>query len=161
MTKNKSFTITDIYNNYSNDFNSTHSNHLEKDIFKAIVEDFFNFLSREIINEGYIYKMPYHMGEIYIKRFKPKKNSKVKPVDWKLTKEIYGEYNKSVGNKYDKKYIYHRNNHSYGYSARWYWRRKSSKIINKSIYRMKAIRKTSRLLSQAIKHKNTIDKYLE
>lgn len=156
----KAFTIVNIHDNYSKEFLSNHPNHLEKALFKSILSDFFKLLVDEIINEGYVYKIPHHMGEIYIKRFKPTKGSSNKPIDWELTNEIYGAHNKKA-KKGEKKFIYHRNNHSGGYSGRWYWRRKDSKILNKSIYRMRAVRDNSRAVSQAIKHKNTINKYLE
>jgi hypothetical protein len=93
--------------------------------------------------------------KIYIKKFKP--SNPKKNIDFKTTKELYGEWNKN--NPDDKKKVYHKNLHSSGYSGRWYWDKSTCVVTNKSLYRFSATRANSRATSQAIQFKNTIHNY--
>lgn len=151
----KTYTLVDIFKNYERDHLSTHKHHLEKNLFLDIAKTFFKGLSKLIIEEGYEYELPSRMGRVYIKKFKP--SNPKKNIDFNLTRELYGEWNKNNPN--DKKKVYHKNLHSSGWSSRWYWNKKSCVVTNKSFYRFKAVRSNTRATSSAIKYKNTIENY--
>ena len=151
----QSYTLVDIYKNYERDHLSNSKYNIEKDLFKKVAELYFKQLSTLIIEEGFEYKLPFIMGKIYIKKFKP--TNPKKNIDFKLTTELYGEWNKN--NPLDKKKVYHKNLHSAGWSGRWYWDKKNCIVTNKSLYRFKAVRSNTRATSKAIKYKNTIENY--
>jgi len=151
MIKNKkNITILDFFDNY-NDTSNIYN--IDKETFKLISYLFFYKLSQEIKN-GYIFNLFSQLGKIYIKKFKPKN----KAIDWKLTNEYYGKHNK-LANKEDKKYIYHVNNHTFGWSGRWYWDKKDNNFKNKTLYKFEPTRENSRSLAKLIKSKNIIDRY--
>jgi len=150
----KRHTLTNIYKNYVHDNLPNSTNYVNNKTFKKVTLLFFKLLSNEIIENGYEYKVPSGMGYIFIKKFKPKK----KAIDFKLTNELYAKYNKD--NPTNKKVIYHKNNHSFGYAGRWYWNKTNAILPNKGLYKLEPIRNNKRKLAASIKQNNTINKYI-
>jgi hypothetical protein len=151
----KRYTLVNIYKNYVHDNLPNTINYSDKQTFTNVTKLFFKLLSEEIINNGYVYDVPSGMGKIFIKRFKP---SKKKAIDFKMTNELYGEYNLMHPN--DKKKVYHKNNHSFGYAGRWYWNKTKAILPSKGLYKFEAVRQNKRKLASAIKQNNTINKYI-
>jgi hypothetical protein len=151
----KKYTIGDVYKNYEKDHLSTDRYSIDKELFKQIAHLLFKKISKEIIENGSEIKLPFRMGKIFIKKFIP--SNPQKNINFKLTKQLYGEWNKN--NPKDKKVVFNTNKHSSGYSARWYWDKTDCVVTNKSLYRFSTTRANSRATSQAIQFKNTIHKY--
>jgi hypothetical protein len=151
----KRHTLVNIYNNYLQDNLPNSTNYVTKEDFKEINLLFFKLLSKEIIENGYVYKVPSGLGEIFIKKFKP---SKKRAIDFKMTNALYAEHN--LKNPDNKKIIYHKNNHSFGYAGRWYWKKTKAILPNKSLYKLQPVRSNKRALAKSIKNNNTINKYI-
>lgn len=154
MAKQK-YTLNDTYKNYYLDHKEESKYMIDKKLFKEIAKLLFTKISEEIIYKGTELKFPNRFGSFYIKKFKP--SNPGKNIDFKKTNELYGEWNKANPN--NKKVVLHKNRHSEGYSARWFWNKINAKVTNKSLFRFKPTRFNSRLLSSSIKEKNTIQYY--
>lgn len=153
MTKSN-LTLKDIYTQYELDNTLNDYYNIDWNTFKQICKLFFKKASIKIL-EGEVFNLPSNLGRIFIKRFKP---SKKKPIDWKTTNELYGEYNKTALPN-EKKRVYHKNHHSFGWSGRWMWDKKNNKFKNKTFYKFEAVRNNQRSVSEYIKYKNTINNY--
>lgn len=130
----------------------------QSDFFKINYE--FNKRLAEYILDGNSYKLPAKGGHLRIKKFKPK--FKV-AVDYKKTEEVFGkdiwEKNKNLP-KDQVKVIYHKNRHSEGWSARWWW--EPTRYWKwRFLYKFVPVRKNARALTRNIKDGNNIIKYLE
>lgn len=134
----KKITIDNIYYTYPYRHKPDSPYFLEKKQYKKISDDFYELLSKAMIDTGFVFDLPLRLGEILIVKFKSNK----KHIDWKTTKQL-GQT------------IYHRNNHSEGYAARLWWN--CSKWLKyHNIFKIKLTRHNSRYLSSQIKKENSI-----
>lgn len=148
-------TYKNIWVNYPHRYDVKHSFYCNRSDFRKINEDFREMVSKLIIEDGYVFNATKHTGSYYIKKFKAKKRQ----IDFYNTKKHFGEENKTLPPGKKKK-IYHSNEHSDGYSGRWWW--KSTKWVrNHYLYKFYPVRKNKRDLSSAIKNNNSIIEYTE
>jgi len=139
---------------------------------------FQNFLFTKGKSEGVIkqltnkvlysaYMIPTSVGDIYVKKYKPK--IKFKPngdldirkshirVDWGNTLKLWKSDPEA---KAEKRKVYHLNKHSHGYLYKFVWDKKDKPFKNKIVYRFKPVRKLDRELKDILKSGRTdIDFY--
>lgn len=152
--KKKNITLENIYHTYNYRHAERSKYYCTKTDYKKISLLFFKLLSKEIIDNGYVFKMPNRLGTIKVVKFKA---AKKRSIDWKTTNELYGEYNK---NNTDKKRVYFNNEHSEGYSVRYWWEA-SRWLKYNMLYRFKPTRANNRYLNKQIKDNNSIINYTE
>ena len=148
MKKRKTF--KDFYLDYKYRYDVRDPKYVDKITYTKILNSFFEVISKAIMEEGYEYKLPHSMGSLRIKKFKARKPA----IDWKRTNEFYEK------NGF-KKHIYHFNEHSSGFSGRWYWDKKGAILKGKSLYKFTPTRTNKRRIAELIKGNNTIKKYFE
>jgi len=131
--------------------------------FIEINKEFYKEVMRLIIEESFIYKIPFRLGTLGIRKFKQNFHFKdnelvVKKllVDYKATKEWWKENPKA---KEEHKYIYQMNDHTNGYKIRFMWSKKSSKAHGIRGYRFIATRANKRYLAKCFKNNPNIDYY--
>ena len=98
---------------------------------------FYQMISKAIIDDGYKFKLPWSMGEVYVTKHKTRYGSK-QPIDWALTLK-------------DGARRYNFNDHTKGFSYVFFWTR-PYKIKNKFMYRLVLTRANKRYLAKVIKH---------
>ena len=125
-------TTTDIFNYYLN--NVTYNNISDKKQFKEILVDINQEFMRMVIEEGKAMRMP-NLSTLSVIKFRPKKQ---KNID-------LGKLN-ATGEK-----EYYTNEHSGGYSFRFYWKKKNCRVPGKTVYCFKAARDNSRAIAKAVK----------
>ena len=96
----------------------------------------FNKKIVDVALTGRVVKLPFRMGEIWIKKIKT--NWDNPPIDLNESKK-------------QGKTIYHLNMHSDGWWARWYWTRTNSRISNVTYYSFDATRDNSRAVAKIMK----------
>jgi len=148
MVKRKTF--KDFYLGYKYRYDVRDPKYVDKKEYTNILNEFFKLLSKEIMEEALVYKIPHKIGVIRIKKFKAKKQA----IDWKKTNDYFQKHGV-------KKHIYHFNNHSGGYSGRWYWDKKEAILKNRTLYKFTPTRTNKRTLADLIIQQNTIKKYFE
>ena len=104
-----------------------------------ICSTFYQMISKTIIDDGTRFKLPYGLGEVFVRKKKNKITSKL-PIDWEL----------SV--KYHKR-IYNLNEHTSGFGYKFFWT-KPCNIKNKFLYRLVFTRSNKRYLAKAIKQEH-------
>lgn len=114
---------------------------------------FNKIVSDKIIRESMEFKIPHGLGTMRIKSVKHtfktvdgKLDKRRSGVDWKKTKDMYSQMYgtndwdelKDIPNK---KVVIYTNEHSNGYTMKWYWARKNSCIFtNRLMYSVKVIK---------------------
>lgn len=98
---------------------------------------FYKLIVKSIIDDGYKFKLPWSMGEVYVNKYKTRYGSK-QPINWELTLK-------------DGVRRYNFNDHTKGFSYVFYWT-KPYKIKNKFMYRLVLTRANKRYLAKVIKH---------
>jgi len=118
---------------------------IDKKLFKRIVTEFNKRLSQTIL-EGTVIELPVGMGKLRIKKSKFNPN---------YLRYDYGEYNKT-GKK-----LYHLNEHSDGFRAKWHWIKERMNISGQTAYSFVPVWTNKRNLSKEMKIKNGHRKYME
>lgn len=119
--------------------------------YKTILSEFNKQLINSIIEDGYIFKVPYRIGTIRIRK-KENNLERLKP-DWST-------YNVS-GQEIKNKYL---NDHTNNQYVRFYWSKyKDSILRNKTLYSFIPTRDNKRSLSKLLKTKGVeqMNKYFE
>lgn len=153
--KKRSITLKNIYYKYDYRYNPKHPYYCSQRTYVDISKDFYKILSSLIIEEGFSFKIPSRLGEIRIVKFRSEKK---RHINWKLTNEYFGEWNKN--NPHDRKRIYHTNSHTDGYAARFHWK-KSTYLKHQTLYNFEAIRFNKRSLAKHVKETDSIYLYQE
>ncbi len=143
--------MDDFYKFYKQEYNSK----VNRSLFGKIVKDFFYLLIHEIFR-GFIYNMPYKLGAIGVRKYKPKiyfdengfnfKKSNVS-IDFGATNKLWRE-NPELKHK---KYIYHTNEHTNGYKFRIKWSKKGAYVKNIGRFKFSPMRGFNRALNKYIK----------
>lgn len=110
-------------------------------------------IANSIIKKSFELRMPYRLGFLRVKAFKQnikftedgKLDTQKNPIDWKATKDLWKELypNKTAAELKaipNKKLIVHVNEHSNGYTMKWHWDRRTSNLVNQSVYVFKAVK---------------------
>tara|TARA_R110000851_G_scaffold236923_3_gene389600 strand:+ start:2333 stop:2779 length:447 start_codon:yes stop_codon:yes gene_type:complete len=131
--------LEDAFLNYEN------PHKLTKKEFKEICETFNHCLMEAVINTGYIYKLPRKLGTVSIIKEKARKQGYIDFAHFNKTGEV----------------IRHKNRHSDGYFAKFFWAKSSPYclVANKMFYKFKPLRFYKRKLARSIIDNNTITKY--
>ena len=85
-------------------------------------------------------KLPYRLGEIYVKKFEHnyhEKNKRLWNIDFKATKE-------------QGKTVYHADTHGYKFK----WVKKGAKVVGIRYHTFRASRKANRMIADAVKNKH-------
>lgn len=145
MKGNKRLTVRDIYKTY--DYPKDSPYYMTYREYKDIMDSFCILLVKYLVNTGDKYKIPGGMGTLFIRRNKQIIDENTyRRVDFGATRKL-------------GKNIYHYNQHSNGYYARFKWDKTRAYIVNKHTFKFNATRWAKRYLAQQIKKENTIVKY--
>jgi hypothetical protein len=98
---------------------------------------FYQMIMKEIIDNGERFKLPFGMGEMFVRKIRKKTTGKL-PIDWVLSVQHH-------------KRIYNLNEHTSGFGYKFFWT-KPCNIKNKFLYRIVFTRANKRGLAKAIKH---------
>lgn len=152
--KNRIFPMAYVYymfSQYAKKIENKNKNPLfvNRETYAALIRRFHERVVDKIIFHQYEFKMPYHLGRIFVAKKKAQiyfnengtidhKKSKL-AVDFNATKK-YG------------KTMYHYNTHTKGYYMRFHWRKNNlaAYVKNVSVYKFEPIHKNKTKLSTAI-----------
>lgn len=109
--------------------------------WKNVVYEFNEAFRDHILETGEKIKMPFGFGDFSINK---RKREKIKTVDGKEFVNLPIDWQKT---KQKGKTIYNMNYHTDGYSFRWLWFKKSSRIKNPDLWYFRACRDTSKMLA--------------
>ena len=138
-------THKDAYRDYPPGFNMKDPLYCDSKTYVTVCREFNKLFSKEIMETGYKYKLPYFFGDISITKCK--------------LPSLYGRSVDRVLSKEYKKTIYHNNEHSFGFYARWKW--KKGNLPNGSVFKFIPSRRNKRALAKLIKEDNQINKYIQ
>lgn len=136
----QSYTIVDFYKPYMEFIGEQHP--IDYPTFRAILEDYFKYIRDHIIENGNTFRMPYQLGKLNVRKYKPK-NWKFPYItlDYKATREI-------------GKPVFHINEHSDGYKYAFYWEKLTSLTLkHRYKYHLLMARANKRRLAQIIKNR--------
>lgn len=111
--------------------------------YRAICCAFNKKIVQNVI-DGKVVKLPHSLGDLWIKKIKT--NYDKPRVDLNETKKL-------------GKTIYHLNEHSEGWWARWYWSRKCNLVTNMIYYSFQPTRENSRNVAKVMKKINGHKRY--
>lgn len=143
--------MVDYYNFYIECFKNKNIDNennpfiIDKKLYNSIIEEYHNLIIKFIIEEGYEFKIPYELGALALRKFKPKLqiNSKGKlinrlPVDIKSTMDLWKKDNKAKENKVLVRFT---NKHSDGYVFTiHYFKKYKARFKNKTLYQFETVR---------------------
>jgi len=138
---------------------------VDRATYSKIVSDFNQMVCEEIMYENFEFKLPARMGDVSIKKYKPKMEfdenglliTRSLPVDWKATNELWAENPEA---KEAKKLVRFTNEHTKGYISKWYYGKASANYRFKSGYVFKASRANKREIAKILKDEDlNIDYY--
>ena len=126
----------------------------------------FNQRIMNSIIEGYIFKMPFHLGSIGIVEMKPRLkfkedgtlNTDNLGVDWEKTlnlwKELYPEVKlrKEYKEIRNKPMVFYTNEHTDGRIVKFRWKKKGTNLINKSVYAFEVADRYKKELSNLLSY---------
>lgn len=148
----KPLTLVDSYNYYIKDTKLNSKYNITWEKYKEILKLFNTSMMSKIIDEGYIFKIPYRLGTIRIKK---------READLTRLKANWGVFNKTDGEVLNK-YL---NEHTNNYYVRFYWSKNVDAVIkNKTIYSFIPSRANKRYLASlltASTGKLQMNKYFE
>lgn len=139
-------TLKDAYKSYPHNITKRDPFFVENTEFREICVA-ANRIIMDKCMQGDVFLIPHYLGDIFVRKKKIPMRLQKRQVDHRLS-------------KLHKKTIYHNNNHSDQFYAKWTWDKKKTKLSNKFAYNFKAVRKNNRLLAKNIKINNTINNYL-
>lgn len=147
----KPLTLKHSYDYYIKDIKLDSKYNIEWKTYKSIVGLFNKLVSKAIIEDGFMFKVPYRIGTIRIKK-RQNNLDRLKP-DW----STYNVSNQEIKNKY-------LNDHTDNWYARFYWSKSKDSIIkNKTLYSFIPTRDNKRYLSKLLKTNGMyqMNKYFE
>lgn len=118
-------TLSDIYNNSGSKTPFVR--------WKYIIQKYYDIIYNDMLN-GETIILPYGMGSLYLKKYKPK--------------SLPAERNQS---SLQKKFIPQLNLHTDGYQIETKWNKKNIQLKNKGLYKFRFTRTNNRLLSKKLK----------
>lgn len=113
--------------------------------YRALIESFNKAMVDKILNESYEFKLPYRLGSLRIRKKKMSFKSKnALRVDYKRSRE-------------SGKLVYHMNDHRDNFNYRWYWKKKTAIVKNKTAYSFTPTRANKRELARLLLTDKSID----
>lgn len=156
--------IRDAYKFYRKKYNS--ENTINSSEFSAICKNFNKKVSNLIMYENFSFLLPFRLGRIRIRKYKPKTyiqkdgtldKSRLRP-DWQATNKLW--FNNPQAKK-EKKLVFHLNNHTDGFQHRWFWEKLTSNVKNNSAYSFIPSRNNKRTLASVLKNEELEVDYFE
>lgn len=144
-------TITDIYKFYSSKHENSPSLSIDYKTFRAICNDANKIISKAIIDDGKLFKVPYRLGIIRIKK---------RQISFDNLKPDFGLYMKSNG-EHKNKFL---NEHTGNYYVRFFWTKMRDTIVkNKTPYSFIPTRYNKRYLASILKRDGIlqVNKYFD
>jgi len=135
----KPYCFADMYKDYIKDKPEGSLYYVTYKEYVEYCSIFYQMIVKAIIDEGYRFKLPWAMGDIFVIKYKTKIGNK-QPIDWELTVR-------------DGVRRYNFNDHTKGFSYKFHWT-KPYKIKHKFMYRLVLTRDNKRYLAKVIKKKN-------
>lgn len=111
--------------NFNHEYLEKYSRAYVRKSYTQVVHLFLKKLMESLILTGDEFKLPCYMGSLQF--VKVKANKRFRTIDWQMTKEVYGEYNKTVP-KEQRKLCVHAFNLTPGYYVKLHWSK--SKFTN-------------------------------
>jgi hypothetical protein len=134
----------DFYKFYKTLYKGKAKYQVSKNLYTKILNLYNQKLAKAVLTGEFV-KLPYKLSVIRIKKCK---------MSYKVLKYDYDTYNKT-GQK-----VYHLNEHTKDFYARWYWRKGTCKIKGKLFYSFKPTRDNARNLAKILKSdKHAINKF--
>ncbi len=135
-------------------------------ICNKIIKEYHKRLMEKMRNENFIYRFPYGIATLRIKKYKRKikllPNGNVDPksltINWKATRDLWKE---DLEMKNKKKFIYYTNIHTDGYQYKYYFDKTTTRLGNMSTYHFKATRFNTRQLGELLMNTNRKVDYFE
>lgn len=135
-------TINDIYDKYTTEEKLIKDSpyDVDKQLFRGILERFFQELMDYMIDDGGEFRLPFRLGRIGVfkKRIEYKFQNQLQHVDWYSTLQL-------------GKCVYHFNEHTDGFKYFFSWNREIVGIPNVQSYRFIPTRANKRILAKKIK----------
>lgn len=162
---NADVSLKELYKNYK----SKSKNPVPYKIYAEFLKEYNQRIIQAIIYENLEYKMPFKLGFIRIQKRKLtpyiKNGELIKKhlhPDWKRTRDYWaekypGKTSEELKLISDKKVLLHHNDHTNGYSVRFYWDKRVSTVKNQTAYIFKATRTTKEDLAKFIKKTGVLD----
>lgn len=162
---NSEYSLSDLYNHY----NLKYKNTVSKKVFKKVIQDYFDLLIPEVINNNLEFRLPCKLGYFRIKskEYKPKldengdldRHSLI--IDYgktlKLWNRLYpGKTAEEIKLIPNKKLVYYLNEHSDNKRYLWFWDKCTCNVQNQSYFKIEVTRKWDRTLSKTSKEKHII-----
>lgn len=156
-----------VYNGMPEYYKAFKNKHPELNIppslFNQVVTDFNLAIRDKIIMEGFEFHM-YSAGTLAVYKYKRKIRKSKKtgrynlPIDKKATWELW---NSNPIAKAEKRYVYHMNEHTDGFSAKIFWLKpyKVNLFHNQGFYTFEPVVRFSTAVYKAITEDGTIEKY--
>jgi len=124
--------------------------------YSKVLNSFNKKISEKIMKESFEYIIPYRLGILRIKKYKPSikidengnLDYKGLSPNWKATKELW---KKDKEARKAKKIVFHTNDHSDGYNYKWHFSNYRSNCENRSVYSFIPTRTNKRTLAELIK----------
>lgn len=139
------YNLSDMYKAYADDNKGNVLYLIDKNKFYDICSEYYNEVVKSILYDGKEFKMPFSIGEIYIRKYKPQLSDIKKRtsfIDWKNTAKL-------------GKIVYHLNEHSDGFKYTIKWKKKKNMIRYIDIYKFVPTRNFKRTLASIIKNKES------
>jgi len=160
-TVKSDFVSEDFFNYYKN------IGKINKNLFYKITLEFNEAITDKMIDNNFVFSMPYKLGMIGIIKKKPKlivlKNKIVGNIrkdfgaSRKLWKQQYPDLTmQEIYKIKNKKYIYYTNEHTDGYIYKFKWLKETASFKNSNIYKFNICIKKARKLAQILKN-NTLN----
>lgn len=167
MTKQRIHKIKSDFGigDYYSFFDEKYKRGISKERYKEIIKEFNDSVKDLIIEESFIYQLPYIGMEIMIKKDRRKPriiNGKLinnTPIDWKTTNELW-ESDKEARDK--KILVRYTNFHTSGYVFKIYCKKFKCNLKYRSLYKFKPNRSFSRQLGTRLldPNKDSLDAFL-
>lgn len=139
--RTKAYTVASFYNDYLSNIEPDTVYDIDYNTYRAIINDYFKYLQKQLIEEGKRIKLPYRMGTLQIIKSKPKHLDKRSlRIDYQATKQT-------------GKLIFLLNEHSDFFKYRFLWSKVDMMVPNKSKYQLVATRANKRRLAGIIKNR--------
>ena len=135
------YNLSDMYVRYKEEHQDNPVYDVEKQLFYDICSEFYKEVVDQIIFKDKEFKMPFSVGEIYIRKYAPELEdvkTRTSFIDWKNTAAL-------------GKIVYHLNEHSNGFKFVIKWRKVRNQIRYVDIYKFVPTRTFKRTLAMAIK----------
>jgi hypothetical protein len=160
------FTLDDIWDVFKSTKlkEYTKKQKIDKQLFAKIAKETNQEIINLIIEKNFEYLMPCNLGILSIKKAlavpRLRKDGKLASnltMDYKATRELWLTNPEA---RALKKKVFNLNEHSNGFRYSFYWSKKESTAMGKSVYMFKTVRANSRLITQKTKENPHLDYYV-